>query len=98
MWKYCLLILVLIVGSTQSVLAESDEFRQVGKSQTITPENMVLDAVLIRPLGVATTVVGTAVFVIGLPFSAIAGNVNESAKNLIVKPGKYTFNRKLGDI
>ena len=39
---------------------------------------------------------GTAVFVITLPFSALGGNVEESAKALVVGPAKTTFTRCMG--
>lgn len=61
-------------------------------------EAMVIDALIFRPVGLVTTVIGTAVFVVSLPFSALGGNVAEAAEKLVVEPVDYTFKRKLGDL
>jgi hypothetical protein len=58
---------------------------------------MAADIVLLRPLGLAGTVLGTALFVVGLPFEAIAGDISGPAKRLVVQPAKFTFTRPLGD-
>ena len=71
------------------------------QKQSITGEDrnavsMMFDLVLLRPLGLAATVVGTAFFVVSLPFSVLGGNTGEAAKKLMVEPAKYTFTRPLG--
>ena len=58
--------------------------------------SMMFDLVILRPLGLAATVVGTAFFVVSLPFSVLGGNTGEAAKKLMVEPAKYTFTRPLG--
>ncbi|MEQ1591789.1 MAG: hypothetical protein ABL892_05305 [Thiobacillaceae bacterium] len=59
--------------------------------------DMVVDIVVVRPLGLVTTVVGAALTVIALPFTLPSGSVGASAHELIVKPADYTFNRPLGE-
>ena len=59
--------------------------------------DMVVDAVVIRPLGLVTTVIGTVLTVVALPFTIPSGSVEASARELIVKPAEYTFKRPLGD-
>jgi hypothetical protein len=54
------------------------------------------DAVLGRPLGLATTIVGTGVFILTLPMSVPSGSVESAAWGLIGRPGGWTFNRPLG--
>jgi hypothetical protein len=54
------------------------------------------DGLIARPLGLATTIAGTALFLVTLPFSAPSGSVNESAQGMIVRPGGYTFVRPMG--
>lgn len=54
------------------------------------------DAVLARPMLLAGTLVGTGLFVVTLPFSALGGNVQESADTLVVGLAKSTFTRCLG--
>ena len=59
---------------------------------------MMADAFLIRPFMLVSTVVTTVTFIITLPFSALGGNVGESASTLVGEPAAYTFTRPLGDI
>lgn len=59
--------------------------------------DMLVDAVLLRPLGLVTTVLGTAVTVVTLPFTLPSGSVGDAADAMIMKPAEYTFNRPLGD-
>lgn len=57
---------------------------------------MTTDAVLLRPLLLATTIVGSAVYLVSLPFSALGGNAAEAGEVLVVGPAKATFVRCLG--
>lgn len=58
--------------------------------------DMFLDAVAVRPLTLATTVIGTAAFVISSPFSLFGGNIEDSFEQLVLEPAKYTIARPLG--
>ncbi|MBI5344558.1 MAG: hypothetical protein HZB21_06255 [Deltaproteobacteria bacterium] len=57
---------------------------------------IVIDVVIIRPLGLASLVIGAGVFVIALPFTVPSGSVKVSAKKLIAEPFKFTFTRPVG--
>ena len=57
---------------------------------------MVGDLVVARPLLIGATLVGTAAFIVSLPFTALGGNVGEAAQSLVVEPGKEAFVRCLG--
>ncbi|HWR75832.1 MAG TPA: hypothetical protein VN283_01310 [Thiobacillus sp.] len=59
--------------------------------------DMVVDAVVIRPLGLVTTLLGAVLTVVALPFTIPSGSVETSARELILKPAEYTFKRPLGD-
>lgn len=59
--------------------------------------DMAVDAVVVRPLGLLATVVGAALTVVALPFTIPSGSVESSARELILRPAAYTFNRPLGD-
>jgi hypothetical protein len=39
---------------------------------------------------------GTATFIVALPFTLLSGSVGSSAKVLIGEPAQYTFSRPLG--
>lgn len=57
---------------------------------------MAADLLVARPLGLAATLLGTAVFVVSLPFQALAGNFADPARELVVEPATFTFTRPLG--
>ncbi|PSF05065.1 hypothetical protein C7H09_15780 [Marinobacter fuscus] len=57
---------------------------------------MTADALLVRPALLATTIVGSAVYLVSLPFSALGGNAGEAGKVLVLGPAEATFVRCLG--
>ncbi len=61
-----------------------------------TPE-MIGDLVVSRPLGIAATIAGAAIFVLALPFAATSRSVKKTAHELVRKPFYYTFERPLGE-
>jgi hypothetical protein len=58
---------------------------------------IIADAVIARPACLAATVVGSAFFVLILPFSAATKSIRSTADALVVTPAKATFTRPLGD-
>ncbi len=60
-------------------------------------EDIPVDVLVIRPVALVGTVLGTALFVVALPFSIPSGSVKMTAKKLIVEPFKFTFTRPLGE-
>jgi len=59
---------------------------------------MFADGLLVRPLGLAGLVVGSATWLVTLPFSALGGNVGEATQKLVVEPAEFTFTRPLGEL
>lgn len=57
---------------------------------------IVADGLIARPLGLAATAVGAAVFIVTLPFSLPSGNVEEVGRVLVRDPAAYTFQRCMG--
>jgi hypothetical protein len=57
---------------------------------------MAGDAVLARPLGLASLVLGFGLFVVSSPFSALGGNIGDAWGTLVANPAKFTFARPLG--
>ncbi len=57
---------------------------------------MVGDLLIARPLLIGATVIGAAVFVVSLPFTALGGNIEEAAEALVAEPGREAFARCLG--
>jgi len=62
-----------------------------------------MDLLIYRPLGLLSTIVGTAVFIGVSPFTALAtipephNAFHKTANIFIVAPANYTFSRPLGD-
>ena len=57
---------------------------------------MMFDVLAARPLLFVSTVVGTGLFIVSLPFSALGGNTGEAAEVLVKVPARSTFLRCLG--
>jgi hypothetical protein len=92
---------VIVVIITTLVLTMSG-FQAVAQDQKIgekaTGEAMAADLVLLRPLGIAATAIGTVLFVASLPFSATGGNAKGAFDKLVGEPGGFTFARPLGKV
>ena len=58
---------------------------------------VLVDTLVVRPLGVAATLLGTVIFVVSLPFSTPAGSVGKVAEELVLEPGWFTFKRPVGE-
>jgi hypothetical protein len=58
---------------------------------------VVGDLALVRPGCFAVTLLGSAIFVVALPFAALSGSVHDTADTLVVHPAEATFTRPLGD-
>ena len=57
---------------------------------------MTADLVLVRPAMLGITVIGSALWLVSLPFSAAGGNAKQAADTLVIGPAKTTFVRCLG--
>lgn len=55
------------------------------------------DLAVSRPVGIVVTVVGSALFVVSLPFALTSGSVKGTADVLVGQPFRFTFTRPLGD-
>ena len=73
---------------------------QLAVAQTVEekPSFMAMagDLLFVRPVMIVTTVVGTALFVVSLPFSAAGGNADQAAEVLVQGPFETAFARCLG--
>ncbi len=64
-----------------------------------TPDGMVViaDVLLVRPVSLAAVVIGSAMWVVALPFSIPSGSVGVASEALVAEPFRYTFTRPVGD-
>jgi hypothetical protein len=77
-------------------LAQEQNYAPAPAQKEVTADAMLADVFLLRPFGFVATVLGTAVFVVSLPFTLPTRSVDQAAQKLVVDPGKFTFVRPLG--
>jgi hypothetical protein len=62
------------------------------------PEAIATDALLVRPVCLVATILGSAVFLVSLPVAAISKSTDKAANALVKAPAKATFTRPLGNL
>jgi hypothetical protein len=58
---------------------------------------MVVDVLLVRPISLVGSILGTAFFIVALPVALTSGSVDSVARKLVVEPWKFTFARPVGE-
>jgi hypothetical protein len=58
---------------------------------------MLYDLCVVRPVALVATALGSVVFVLSWPFSALGDNSDVAGQKLVKDPAKYTFVRPLGE-
>lgn len=81
----------LMAGSLPAMA--TDQFPNSGEDSS----DMMADLFIVRPISLVGAVLGTAVFLVTLPFTLPTQSTDEAAKALVGDPFEYTFNRPLGD-
>lgn len=81
-----------VVGSAAAL----DDVRSRGIGNEPTSAEMVADALVARPIYAVATVLGSALFVVTLPFTALGGNVKEAGNELVTGPAQGLLTRCLG--
>jgi hypothetical protein len=89
---FLLIAAMIFIPFGSSALAQSKT-----RDNNVSAEAMTADLLVVRPLGIVATVVGSAVFIVSLPFSALGGNTKTACRKLVQDPAKFTFKRPLGD-
>ena len=99
--KVSLLILILVLFNPAIGLAGGSGHVEYSYNSTWvesgSAEAMVADVIIARPIGLVSTVVGSAVYVVSLPFSLLGGNEPQAREKLVKEPGAFTFKRPLGE-
>ena len=91
------MVIALIIAFATVSLATNSFAQATITGNVNSTEEMVADALFVRPLGIIATIVGAGLFVISLPFSLLGRNVGEAGSKLVVDPAKFTFVRPLGE-
>ena len=92
------LILVISVGLVFVPLCTHTLAQDPDQQDNLNAGKMTVDFLVVRPLGIVSTVVGTAIFIVSIPFSALGRNVKPAANALVVEPFQFTFTRPLGEL
>ncbi len=66
------------------------------EDESASPGKMTFDLILVRPFGILATLLGSAAFIVSLPFSAMGGDIEPAYEKMVVAPAAYTFSRPLG--
>ena len=82
-----------ILGLSALSGCSSDPYRQEPTSG-----EKALDAVVVRPMTLATSAVGLAAWVVTLPFTIPNGGFADAGREWVVEPFAYTFDRPLGEM
>ena len=83
--------LIAVPFATSALAQEYFEAKEPGGGA------MMYDVLVVRPVGVVATAVGSLFWLVGLPFSASGDNVDTATDKLVKEPAKYTFDRPLGE-
>ncbi|MDZ7686716.1 MAG: hypothetical protein U5O39_18530 [Gammaproteobacteria bacterium] len=87
-WQVALLttalVLLPIAGQAERVEEEPSAAEMAG------------DLLVARPIGLGIFALGSATYLVTLPFSLLGGNSGDAAEALVIEPGKEVFVRCLG--
>ena len=91
-----LTVLVLVVGLGISQQAEAISYED---SLDDCSYPKLLDVMIMRPISMATMVIGAGLFAVIAPISVFTvwDEIDEVAMDLIISPARFTFRRKLGE-
>ncbi len=95
MKRWCALFLIIFLSVAfvvSDALATPVRYR-VGHE----PVAMMADGVVARPLGLASTIIGSVFFVVTLPFTIPSDSVDAAKRQMIDYPAWFTFKRPLGE-
>lgn len=96
-WPLARRAVVLSVVALQLVGAGPPASEPSGPSALETGSLMV-DLLVLRPLGMAATAVGFGFFLIAGPLAAPTGQFGEAWDTFVISPYEFTFQRPLGEL
>lgn len=89
------LTLSMVISSVCSTGWAGDN--TLGRNDPVAHEWNALDILFARPIGVVAGILGSAVFVVSLPFTIPTGGVRDAADIFIVRPFQFSFVRQFPD-
>jgi hypothetical protein len=94
--KALFLILILFSAVGRPVGAEEHPSILPERSDCAQEVPVILDVLVLRPVGLAMCTLGLVAAVVALPFALPGDNVSKVYRHLIADPFEYTFKRPLG--
>ena len=91
-----LLTLSLVTGSLYSTGWAENNDKWV-RNDPVGQEWSAVDLIVARPIGVIAGILGTAVFIVSLPFTIPTGGVGDAANMFVVQPFQFSFTREFPD-
>lgn len=64
------------------------------ETQEVRRTYKVADILVVRPVGLAMTIAGSALYLVTIPVTVISGDSEESAEILVKKPARMAFSRR----
>ena len=92
----CLLAMALIMSPLSALAVDALKAGLDINKEPPDPAVMLVDLVVVRPLGLVATLGGSVIFIVSAPFSAFGGNIEDAWESLVVSPAAFTFTRPLG--
>jgi cell division septation protein DedD len=87
----------ILLGAVLALLITPATQTQAGERLVDGSGGAYLAEVVVRPVGLAGTILGTGFYIITWPFSKASGSSEAAKRELIDKPFDATFKRKFGD-
>jgi hypothetical protein len=69
-----------------------------GETKEPSPDEVAADLLFIRPVAFSSIIVGSAIYIVTLPFTIPTGNLGLAGRKLVIEPWKYTFSKPLGHL
>jgi hypothetical protein len=89
--------MVLVIVVMTAMMPVTSYGKNISKNEQYpTSLEMTADLLVVRPLAIIATLVGTLTFVLSVPFSALGGNAGQAADAMVVAPFSSAFLRCLG--
>ena len=89
--RFGLLLALMAVTAT----ATAQNYR-LDDNETRAALSITADALLVRPVAIGMTALGTLAFTFSLPLTALTGSIDETAESWVRTPARHAFLRCLG--
>jgi hypothetical protein len=97
LFRLFLIVTVISLVTLNLYVPVSAQEEKWPKDDPNTDEYNMADLFIARPMGFAAGIIGTGLFILSLPFTIPTRSVDEAAQMLVVKPFKFSFERKFPD-